>query len=63
MHKTPPDIFADIQEPVTFSPVYGDDIPDVAEHTDPFYLVAMHEEDIIEHFDVNLVGHPVEASK
>lgn len=59
MRKTPPDIFADIQEPVTFSPVYGDDIPDVAEHTDPFYLVAMHEEDTIEHFGWNLNGGAV----
>lgn len=59
MFKAPADIFADLQEPVTYSPIYGDDIPDPAEYNDPFYLVAMHEEDTIEHFGWNLNGNTI----
>lgn len=57
--KTDRDTFADINEPVTFSPMYGDDLPDPAEFNDPAYLVEQLEVETIELFGVNLVGHQV----
>ena len=54
--NTPADIFDDIiNQPVENVPL--DFLPEIIDHSDPFYLVQQHEEDIIEHFGVNLNGN------
>ena len=57
--KTPADAFADLLEPVEFSPMYGDDLPDPAEFNDPLALCIAHEQDLIQSFGWNLNGSVV----